>query len=616
MIEEMKKVTLLTTKEKKKDLITSLRDFSLVHIKNIASKSEKGIKIEKMQSNEKKILSILEGYVDKKNKAEQKELSGNDFSSLLSGLTSLIERKAEKEEEVRKLSSEIERVKDFGSFNSEDLLSLSSYGINIDIYYVDSKSLKVLEKDENVKFIRIKTNGKSSAVALINSSLPDGVYLNKFTPPSSSLSSLETSLTFIKNEIEEIDKNFKASTPYIDEIKMKIKKDDEKILFENVSSSTEDDENLVTISGYIPSLDVPSLKEYCKKNGIGYYLDDIKDDDNPPTKLKEKGFIRFIEPLYNMLGLVPGYREKDISLYFLLFMTLFFAMIIGDAGYGLIFFLVALFMNIKSKKCSDMNALIYIFGGATIIWGALTGTWFGSEAILKNVPFLRIFVIKELTNFPELFSMDALFVQDNMMTLCFTIGAFHLSLACLLCIFDKIPKKDFSFLSDLGWLSSTLSLYLLVLYLVVNKSVNFTIIIMGVAVGFLLVCLFSEQSPGKSFLKGIKQSLGGFFTTFINTISCFSNVMSYIRLFAVGLASLAIAQSFNGMAEGMLSGFMLPFGILILLLGHTVNIVMGFLSIVVHGVRLNIMEFSGQVGVEWSGYKYDPFRKKEIKIKK
>ena len=111
----------------------------------------------------------------------------------------------------------------------------------------------------------------------------------------------------------------------------------------------------------------------------------------------------------------------------------------------------------------------------------------------------------------------------------------------------------------------------------------------------------------------MKESLGGFFTNFIDTISCFSNVMSYIRLFAVGLASLAIAQSFNGMAEGLLSGFALPFGILVLIIGHAVNLVMGFLSIVVHGVRLNIMEFSGQVGVEWSGYKYEPFKKKVLK---
>ena len=296
-----------------------------------------------------------------------------------------------------------------------------------------------------------------------------------------------------------------------------------------------------------------------------------------------------------------------------MFMTLFFAMIIGDAGYGLLLVLLAAALNIKSKKCSDLNALIYVFGGATVVWGAITGTWFGSQTIIENVGFLRMFVIPGLTNFPEAFSMNSINVQDNMMTLCFSIGTIHLSLACVICIFDKIKQKDLSFIADFGWMLNTNLLYLLVLYLVVDTPVPFTLIVVGIIIGFVLVCLFSEMAPDKPFGQGMKESLGGFFTNFIDTISCFSNVMSYIRLFAVGLASLAIAQSFNGMAEGLLSGFALPFGILVLIIGHAVNLVMGFLSIVVHGVRLNIMEFSGQVGVEWSGYKYEPFKKKVLK---
>jgi V/A-type H+-transporting ATPase subunit I len=85
--------------------------------------------------------------------------------------------------------------------------------------------------------------------------------------------------------------------------------------------------------------------------------------------------------------------------------------------------------------------------------------------------------------------------------------------------------------------------------------------------------------------------------------------MSYIRLFAVGMASLAIAQSFNDMAGSMLKGWALPAGILILVIGHGLNIVMGALSVIVHGVRLNLLEFSGQLGMEWAGIPYEPFRK-------
>ena len=91
------------------------------------------------------------------------------------------------------------------------------------------------------------------------------------------------------------------------------------------------------------------------------------------------------------------------------------------------------------------------------------------------------------------------------------------------------------------------------------------------------------------------------------TISCFGNVMSYIRLFAVGMAGVAISQSFNGIAAGM-HGPLIILGVLVVLIGHALNIIMCFLSVVVHGVRLNVLEFSGQVGLEWTGLPYEPFK--------
>jgi len=150
-------------------------------------------------------------------------------------------------------------------------------------------------------------------------------------------------------------------------------------------------------------------------------------------------------------------------------------------------------------------------------------------------------------------------------------------------------------------------LYFIVLQLVVGEPANVMMVFSIVGVGFLLVVGFGSQGPGVPFVKGLLSGLGGFFTTFLNTISAFSNIMSYIRLFAVGMASVAIAQSFNSMASGMLGGWALPAGLLILVIGHSLNLVMGLLSVVVHGVRLNLLEFSGQLGMEWTGIAYEPF---------
>ena len=120
--------------------------------------------------------------------------------------------------------------------------------------------------------------------------------------------------------------------------------------------------------------------------------------------------------------------------------------------------------------------------------------------------------------------------------------------------------------------------------------------------------MFGGMSPDKTFAQGLKSGVADSFTVFLNTISCFGNVMSYIRLFAVGMAGVAISQSFNGIAAGM-KGPLVIVGAIVVLIGHALNLVMCFLSVVVHGVRLNVLEFSGQAGLEWTGIPYEPFKK-------
>ena len=609
MIEEMKKITVLSKAADKTKLILSLREFGLVHISDVVQRSEESDRRERDKALVQRAMGNLESYVDKKNPLPQIALEDDQILSTAEGIVRLMDEESRIGEKIRVLKSEMDRIRAWGDFDPKEVSRLREDGVDLHFYQVSKKDLKVLSQDSGIKYISVSCTG-SPAIAVVGEPLGKEYQLTPFVLPEKSLGTLEAEAMENEKRAEEIKGIFASSARYIPSFSSWIKKEEEKILFDKVNATASDLGDICYITGYLPASELEAFRAWSGKNGTGYLVEDISEEDNPPTKLRHKGIIRIIQPLFDMLGLVPGYREKDISRYFLVFMTLFFAMIIGDAGYGLLLVALAVALNVKSKKCSDMNALLYVFGGATVIWGALTGTWFGSETIIGKVGFLKLFVLPGLTNFPAIFGMDATLVQDNMMTLCFSIGTIHLSLACVLCILDKLPKKDLSFLADLGWMINTNLLYLLVLYLVVNAKVPFGLIVGGIITGFVLVCLFSEMAPGKPFAKGLKESLGGFFTNFIDTISCFSNVMSYIRLFAVGLASLAIAQSFNGMAAGMLSGIALPAGVLILVIGHAVNLVMGFLSIVVHGVRLNIMEFSGQVGVEWSGYKYEPFSRK------
>ena len=392
-------------------------------------------------------------------------------------------------------------------------------------------------------------------------------------------------------------------------------------------NTSESGDGLVWLTGYLPVDEAERFKAAAAKEHWAWAMDDpAADDDKVPTKIKYTRVTRLIAPVFDILGTVPGYREYDISFWFLGFFTLFFAMIIGDAGYGCLFLLAALVMTVKGrkagKKTSTAVQLLWLLSIATIIWGSLTGTWFGLEQAM-DVPLLRSLVIPTFANYPAYFGVSTTVQQNAIMKFCFILGTVQLSLACVMNIRRKLREKDLSWVADLGMLNdkdekvvlaAIDALYFVVLYLVIGQQVNLMPVACVVIAGFLLVVLFGGMSPDKTFGQGLKAGLGDAFTVFLNTISAFGNIMSYIRLFAVGMASLAIAQSFNNMAFGF-KGPLVIAAVLILLIGHGLNIVMGLLSVVVHGVRLNLLEFSGQLGMEWAGIAYDPFKKHD-KIKK
>ncbi len=601
MIEKMKKVTIFSLKDRKQSTIEELRNCGLMHIESIRTKSEGGLAEEKRKEELLTVLSEIEEVKEKKDKSEKKVLS-TSFEKEQEALFTLSNEKKKLSEEMNRLQLEKERLEAFGNLEPSLVSELEDDGLKLHFYTMSDKDYRKIKDDEDFTSIVLR-GGKQSIIMTVNSEIK-GRGAIEFILGAESLETVSKKMDLNKIRLSEIRKTFISYIPYEDEWRRKIAECEENIRFEDVKSTAFEDGDVIYITGYIPEKDIETFKKEALSYTWAYLVDEIKDEDNPPTLVRYPGFVRIIKPVFDILGVVPGYREYDISTYFLLFFSLFFAMIVGDAGYGLIFLLVAIVMNIKSKKASDLNILLYVLSITTIIWGALTGTWFGSEAILREVPFLQRLVLPAITNFPDVMGVDSDWAQNMLMKFCFILGAVQLSLACVLNIIHKIPKKDLSWLSDLGWLIDIVLLYLLVLYLVIGESCPFTLIVTGVAIGFVLVCCFSGQAPGVPFVKGLLSGLGGFFTTFLNTVSCFSNIMSYIRLFAVGMASLAIAQSFNDMGAGFL-----PLGILVILLGHALNLVMGLLSVVVHGVRLNLLEFSGQLGMEWSGYEYEPFKK-------
>ncbi len=607
MIEKMKAVCVVTRASEKDNLLTTLRDMGVLHV---AEKKTADSAILERFATLSKLLLELKDYVPEEGASEEK-LTEDQFEEIYSSSVEALEKRASLTSKITELTIEVERLKPWGDFDSASLRSLPK-DLDLHFYRLDKKVYKALAEDENVKFIRLASVEQMETVAVMGK-LDSAVSALEFMVPEKGPIELKAELESCKKELEGCEEELKEAAKHLKSYSEALLKAENDAEYSSIGETLGKDESLVWLSGYIPESEEAGFTAAAKEQSWAWMINDVADGDEAvPTKIHYSKLTALIKPIFDILGVVPGYREYDISFWFLAFFALFFAMIIGDAGYGALFLIGTLAFNLKTKKVTNVIMLLYLLSATTIVWGAITGTWFGLEGAMK-IPFLKALVIPGFANYPEYFSVDSSSVQNNVMRFCFSIGVIQLALACVMSIRRKFCEKNLSWLADLGWLFSICALYFLVLNLVIGEAVNIAVVAAVVGVGFLMVVLFGGMEPGKSFSAGLKSGLGGAFTVFLNTISAFGNVMSYIRLFAVGMASLAIAQSFNDMAAGF-DGALVVVGIVIMVIGHLLNIVMGFLSVVVHGVRLNLLEFSGQLGMEWSGVAYEPFKK--IKSKK
>lgn len=605
MIVAMKRVSLVLKANEKKRALKALRKLGLLHVDEIKSTNEAIEELGSSKSSLERVISTLKEYEVEEH--SPKSLSKEKFASLYEATIDLIEEKGLLKDQIQLKRNERDRLNEWGDFNPDDIKELAQNDIELTFYKVSAKELSKLTGDE-MSYIRLASSGKNVTIATVNSLLPTNVVGQKLSLPENSLKALSNQIGAIEGRLGNIEGEFNQIALHLNDFKAHLALVEQEERFEIVSASLQEEGQVAWLGGYLPADEVESFKRVAAQEKWGYLIDDPGEEEAPPTLIKNRKWIGIIKPVFDILGTVPGYREYDISMWFLLFFAVFFAMIVGDAAYGLIFLIVTIVMHIKMKRANNAVILLYVLSLTCVAWGTITGTWFGSKAILEAIPLLKALIIPQIANYPELFGIEATSAQNMVMKLCFIIGTVQLILACAMNVWRKIGEKSLAFIADIGWLVMLAALYFLVLMLVIGTPINLGLIASIVGIGFVVVILFGGQEAGKPFLKGLAAGAANTFSSFLDTISAFSNIISYIRLFAVGMASLAIAQSFNSMASPMLKGFALPAGILILVIGHGLNLVMAILSVVVHGVRLNLLEFSGQLGMEWSGVNYNPFR--------
>jgi V/A-type H+-transporting ATPase subunit I len=565
----MKKATILFETRDAEATVQYLRALGVLHVEH--QNLPDGRDISALQEN----VALINASFDVLNRAiasgkniqPQNKLVG-DWIAVADHIIELGKRQEQLESSSRNIIDQINVWEHWGDVDLNQIQHLSQNGIYLKLYEVPVKEIQSFPDDVVVK--TIFTTGDIAHCVVISQRSFECAFL-EILPPKQRLSELKKQLAGNNKAMEMTKGEIKKSACFYEAlfgIQKKLKKE---IEFQQVLSGMGKEGAISYVTGYIPFDIEGDLIAKARSRKWGIVVTEPSDNDNVPTLLRNPQWVNMIKPVLGLLGLLPGYRELDVSMLFLIFFAIFFGILIGDAGYGLVYILLTILLTIWLHKTMKLNtemkttvSLFYLLGSCAIIWGVLTGTFFGQGWLQPLVP--------QLNN------------AESMETFCFFLGALHLSIAHSWRALLKFPSL--TALADVGYICILWTAFFLARTLVLGKAFP-PFGIWLVAAGIILVILFT--SPQTRVLRGI------------------GDVISYVRLFAVGLAGLAIAETTNTLASGFGNGVVaLAGGIAILIIGHGLNIILGIISVLVHGVRLNVLEFSGHANVTWSGSAFEP----------
>ena len=590
MIVKMKKATILVQAKDAKEAAARLRTLGLLHVEH--QTVPQGKELNTLQeglglvSEVETILSMPEFSYGI---AGHKKLE-DDWKITARHIIDIYKRVDHLKEYSRRLNSQIEEWRPWGDFEPQAIKDLAAAGVFVKLYQVPAGELNRIP--ENIAVVPIKTLKGTTYVATISFTNTEIVF-KELALPNMSVSRIKARLVEDAQVLAGLIKELNSLASYRENfLKIKINLSKE-LEFEQALKGMGQSDNIMFLTGYLPYDKTNILLNAAKANSWAIFVRDPDESDNVPTLISNPRWISIINPVFKFIEVIPGYRELDISLPFLVFFSIFFGILIGDAGYGLVYAFITFLLQQKARKSHKQTinfSIFYILSFCAVIWGVLTGTFFGQEWVLK-------------AGYKPL--VPALVDEKGLQRFCFFLGALHLSLGHAWRGLLKAPAL--AALGDLGWMCVLWAAFFIARFLILGDAFpSFGIWLL--LAGVMLVIGFTN--PQKNIFKSAEEWIAWVIALPLSFMNNFADIVSYIRLFAVGMAGVAIADAFNAMAASFGTGnvFLIIAAAAVALIGNAVSIVLGPVSVLVHGVRLNVLEFSGHVGVSWSGSNYKPLK--------
>ena len=600
MITKMKKYTFLVFHRDYEAFLTELREAGVVHVTQKAAGLAEDADLQSLITRRAELTHVLkQGAPDQ-----------------------LFQEQADLEQRIAAIKKEQARVAVWGDFSSKTVAQLAESGYVLHYYtcpkakYEAEWGIQLTEKSGTIYFVTVGDN------SMVTEDATEVL--------------LEKSATELQADIDALNGLLVAAKARIsawlmankEKYEKELKEVEQQIDWKQVTLNTESsaDGALCVLEGFCPEENCATLDERLNalSAALYYETEDPVEGDATPIKLYNNWFTRLFEPLTGMYGW-PNYGEFDPTPILAPFYLLFFSMCMGDAGYGILLIIFGLLIHYNKLKISmfeGLGPIITTLGVGTLVVGFFLGTAFGMDlsALFPNIDYLFLNG-KVVTEGGVRYMSKAAYAAsgieggyDVAMVLAILIGIFHICLAMV--VKALCYTKRFGFRAQLGTWGWTLLIvggiaaFVICLALSVPMDVTKIVLITIAAISAMGIYLFN--TPGRNPLLNIGS---GLWDTYNMATGILGDTLSYIRLYALGLAGGMLGGAFNNLGLMIMGGSTagatwqwLPF-ILILVVGHILNLAMSALGAFVHPLRLTFVEYFKNSGYEGKGTLYTPFKK-------
>lgn len=597
--------------------LDKLRDAGVLHIKEREHEPSADMQeLMRLKAEVSRVAMQLEAQQDSDEKQSAIALT-KEGEELMDDIKMTQSRLEQLDIQIDACQRDLDAYKIWGSdkLSSDAILRLQSAGIEVKLYKCSKSQLSEEWTEQYATEVVTEIGGMCYFVAFGFADMPmANINVEEVVLPERSCEELHTLLSGYKAEVEQLREKMTSYELFAPEALRRYESQiTDTLQYMMVHQNTDDvvEGKVKILEGYVPEDSTSELDKWLEQESVVYMKEETTAEEEPPIKLRNSWFSKLFEPITEMFSL-PNYGELDPTPLFAPFFMLFFGLCLGDAGYGMLVLIAALIAKKKlGEKMRGYCNLGVVLGLATIVVSLMTGMVFGID--LSDPAY----------GVPE--SIRSLFIADRNFTIAgyspMMVIAVILGLVQILfgmCVnAAKITKQ-----SGGKYAISTICWVLILPIMAITWGLPAIGIEYSPIIGYVLYAVIALCVVGILFYNSPDSSLignlgSGLWTTYNMATGLLGDTLSYIRLFALGLTGGILGGVFNSMA--MQAGDGLPWYakfivmLLILLVGHAINIGLCLIGAFVHPMRLTFVEFYKNAGFEGGGKEYNPFRNSEIK---